>query len=199
MSARTARPDWTLRAHATSAAVAVFLAALAWGQPDWLRARPNATVLPSTHGPLREVIFRAGTTAWRLVPEGGQLRVWRRNVAAGGGTNDVDVGDGCNASAAAEALWGRLGRLQAVRALGRLPLAQREAAGLASPRGTLTLRTAGVEASLVLGGAAYGRDERFVQNDAGEAFLLPAGALAPLEAGGEALCTPPEALGGAGR
>lgn len=200
MSPRTGRPDWTLRAHATLAAVSVFLAALAWGQPDWLRPRANATVLPGARGALRALTFRVGPTAWRLAPEKGRLRVWRREATGGEGGaagSAGDLGVGCDASAAAEALWARLGRLRAARALGRLSAAQREAAGLDSPRGTLTLHTAGADASLAIGGTAYGRGERFVQNDAGEAFLLPSGALAPLGDGAEALCAPPDAVGGA--
>ena len=179
------RPDWTLRGHVAVTVAALLAAALAWSQPDWLRSPGDAAVLPSATGALTAVAWQAGGVQLRLARDAkGQLLVYREPAGA--------QAQACPASAAAEAAWGRLARLRAVRTLGRLSAAQREASGLGSPTATLALCYGTATYRLTLGNAPFGRTERFAENAAGNAFLLAGATLAPLLTESDALCAPQE-------
>lgn len=179
------RPDWTLRGHVAATVTALLAAALAWSQPDWLRNPGDAAVLPTATGPLTAIAWRADGVQLRLARNAqAQLVVYREPDGAQTQT--------CPASAATEAAWGRLARLRAVRALGHLSLAQREATGLGTPAATLALCYGKTTHRLMVGSSPYGRTERFAEDAAGNAFVLAGATLAPLLAAGEALCAPPE-------
>jgi hypothetical protein len=177
--------DLAMRLQITLACCACCLAFLAWLYPTWQQPLAHVTVLDIKSVQVQSIEWHDahGTVqVERRTDKPGRVWVHMRPQGAAAALQTTPGNE------VAEALFTKLAPLVAARDLGHPTPAQLHEFGLDPGQQILTLHThSGSQHRVTVGGTTFGSEDSYLRAEDGRVYLLRAGMLSSLQAGGLAL------------